>query len=334
MYQFKSKWNSSIRGIQRYNVGDKLIKLRDKMSHSHSHHHHEINNYNRSFAIGIALNVIFVVIEVSYGLIADSLALIADAGHNLSDVLSLILAWGASYLATKNPTHKRTYGLRKVTIMASLLSAVLLLVALGGIAWESMERLSSPQPVDGTIIIIVAAIGVAINTATALLFVKGQKHDLNIRAAYLHMAADAAISLGVVVSGIAIILTGWLWLDPFISLFIVIVILISTWKLLKNSIDLSIDAVPHDIDVSYIQSYLRNLGNVIDIHDLHVWALSTTENALTVHLVTDNKVIDNSFLKEIQEHLHHHFNISHTTIQVEYKDSNYTCILDRDECKF
>lgn len=304
------------------------------MSHSHSHNHHEINNYNRSFAIGIALNVIFVIIEVGYGIASDSLALIADAGHNMSDVLTLVLAWGASYLATKHPTRKRTYGLRKVTIMASLVSSVLLFVALGGIAWESIERLSSPKPVDGVIIIIVAAIGVVINTATALLFVKGQKHDLNIRAAYLHMAADAAISLGVVVAGLAIMITGWLWLDPFISLLIVVVILISTWRLLKDSIDLSIDAVPQGIDLLHIQTYLRNLKDVSDIHDLHVWALSTTETALTVHLVSTNDTIDNRFLEMIQEYLHHHFNIAHTTIQIENKDGDYTCVLDRDECKF
>jgi cobalt-zinc-cadmium efflux system protein len=304
------------------------------MSHTHTHHHHEVNNYNRSFAIGIVLNVIFVIIEVSYGLLADSLALIADAGHNLSDVMSLMLAWGANYLATKHPTHKRTYGLRKVTIMASLLSAVLLLVALGGIAWESIERLSSPQPVDGVIIIVVAAIGVVINTVTALLFVKGQKHDLNIRAAYLHMAADAVISLGVVVAGIAIMLTGWLWLDPAISLAIVVIILFGTWRLLRDSINLSIDAVPQSIDVSHIQSYLSDLENVSDIHDLHVWALSTTETALTVHLVTTCKLIDNCFLEEIQEHLHHHFNIAHTTIQIENETDDYTCVLNRDECKF
>ncbi len=303
------------------------------MSHSHSHHH-EINNYNRSFAIGIALNIIFVIIEVGYGLVADSLALIADAGHNFSDVMSLMLAWGASYLATKHPTHKRTYGLRKVTIMASLVSAVLLLVALGGIAWESVERLSSPEPVNGIIIIVVAAIGVVINTATALLFVKGQKHDLNIRAAYLHMAADAAISLGVVVAGIAIMITGWLWLDPIISLFIVLFILIGTWNLLKDSIDLSIDAVPQGIDVHHIQNYLNNLENVSDIHDLHVWALSTTEIALTVHLVTTHEFIDNCFLEKIQSHLHHHFDISHVTIQVENKTDDYTCVLNRDVCKF
>ena len=303
------------------------------MSHSHSHHHHEMNNYNRSFAIGIALNVIFVVIEVSYGLMADSLALIADAGHNLSDVLSLMLAWGASYLATKHPTQKRTYGLRKVTIMASLISAVLLLVALGGIAWESIERLSSPQPVDGLTIIVVAAIGVIINTATALLFVKGQAHDLNIRAAYLHMAADAAISLGVVVAGVVIMLTGWLWLDPVLSLGIVVVILLGTWGLLRDSINLSIDAVPEGINVSEIKEYLHSLEGVSDMHDLHIWALSTTETALTVHLVTTQENIDNDFLHKIDEHLHHHFNIVHVTIQIEKHNSHISCRLDRDEFK-
>jgi len=303
------------------------------MSHDHTHHHHEINNYNRSFSIGIALNIIFVIIEVIYGLAADSLALIADAGHNLSDVMSLLLAWGAYYLSKKHPTKKRTYGLRKVTIMASLLSAVLLFVALGGIAWEALERLSSPKPVEGFIIIIVAAIGVLINTATALLFVKGQKHDLNIRAAYLHMAADAAISLGVVIAGVAILITGWLWLDPLISLFIVIVILLSTWGLLRNSIDLSIDAVPDEIELSEVKEYLLNLTNVSDLHDLHIWALSTTENALTVHLVTTDTLIYNHFIQEIQEHLHHHFNIGHVTIQIEKEENGFHCILDRDECR-
>jgi len=304
------------------------------MSHSHSHHHHEVNNYNRSFAIGITLNVIFVVIEVSYGLMADSLALIADAGHNLSDVMSLMLAWGASYLATKHPTQTRTYGLRKVTIMASLISAVLLFVALGGIAWESVERLSSPQAVNGMTVIVVAAIGVVINTATALLFVKGQAHDLNIRAAYLHMAADAAISLGVVLAGIAIMVTGWLWLDPIISLFIVVVILLGTWRLLRDSINLSIDAVPAGINVMEIKEYLKSLEGVSDMHHLHVWALSTTENALTVHLVSTQERIDNDFLHEVHEHLHHHFNIAHATIQLEKLSSDTSCRLDSDACRF
>lgn len=304
------------------------------MSHSHTHHHHEVSNYSRAFIIGITLNVIFVIIEVGFGLAAGSMALIADAGHNLSDVMSLVFAWGASYLATRHPTRKRTYGLRKVTIMASLVSSVLLLVALGGIAWESIERLSSPKPVDGSVVIMVAAIGVVINTATALLFAKGQKHDLNLRAAYLHMAADAAISLGVVLAGLTMMITGWLWLDPLISLLIVVVILIATWALLRDSIDLSIDAVPQGIDLLHIQTYLSSLKNVSDIHDLHVWALSTSETALTVHLVTSHESVDNSFLEEIQEHLHDHFNIEHTTIQIECESDHYKCALNRDGCKF
>lgn len=302
------------------------------MSHDHSHHHN-INNYNRSFAIGITLNILFVIIEVFYGLYADSLALIADAGHNLSDVLSLMLAWGANYLATKHPTSTRTYGLRKVTIMASLLSAILLLFALGAIAWESIERLSDPQAVNGSVIIIVAAIGVVINTATALLFVKGQKHDLNIRAAYLHMAADAAISLGVVVAGIVIMVTGWLWLDPLLSLMIVIVILLTTWGLLRDSINLSIDAVPQNVEFTEIKNYLLSLESISGLHDLHIWALSTTEVALTVHLVTTKSSHYNTILGEIQEHLHHYFNISHATIQIEYQDNDYICMLNREVCK-
>lgn len=303
------------------------------MSHDHSHHH-VVNNYNRSFAIGISLNIIFVIIELFYGLYADSLALIADAGHNLSDVLSLILAWGASYLATKNPTTKRTYGLRKVTIMASLLSAILLLVALGAIAWEAIERFWDPQAVNGTVIITVAAIGVVINTATALLFVKGQKHDLNIRAAYLHMAADAAISLGVVVAGIAIVFTGWLWLDPLLSLLIVTVILFGTWGLLRDSVNLSIDAVPQGMDMHEIKNYLLGLESISDLHDLHIWALSTTEVALTVHLVSTNNQLNNELLEKIQKDLHHHFNISHPTIQIEFQDNTYICNLNRKECQF
>lgn len=299
------------------------------MSHDHSHH---LNNYNRAFAIGITLNIIFVVIEAGYGIVADSLALIADAGHNLSDVISLLLAWGANRLATTRPTEKRTYGLRRLTILASLSSAILLLVALGGIAWEAFERLFDPQAVEGKIIIIVAAIGVVINTATAILFMSGQKHDLNIRAAYLHMAADAGISLGVVVAGVAILLTGWLWLDPLLSLFIVLVILIGTWNLLKESLNLSIDAVPQATDISVIKSYLNGLQNVSEIHDLHVWALSTTETALTVHLVTTDKFIDNAFLLETQQYLHDKFKIEHVTIQLENASSENSCVLNRPEC--
>ncbi len=299
------------------------------MSHNHSH---ETGNYSRAFAIGIALNVVFVAIEAGYGITADSMALIADAGHNLSDVISLLLAWGASVLASKQPTQNRTFGFRRATILASLTSAILLLVALGGIVWETLGRLSTPRPVEGMTIIIVAGIGVIINSATALLFISGQKHDLNIRGAYLHMAADAGVSLGVVVAGMAIMVTGWLWLDPAISLVIVAVILVGTWNLLQDSINLSIDAVPQGIDMSAIKDYLTKMTNIAEIHDLHVWALSTTETALTVHLVADNDLIDNNLLREVQQHLHDNFGIEHTTIQVEKKDTENGCMLKRPEC--
>jgi cobalt-zinc-cadmium efflux system protein len=299
------------------------------MSHDHKH---EMSNYNRAFMIGVILNVIFVVVEAGYGIVAGSLALIADAGHNLSDVFSLLLAWGASLLAPKRPTQKRTYGFRRVTILASLLSALLLLVALGGIAWESVGRFFNPQPVKGIIIIIVAAIGVVINSITALLFISGKEHDLNIKGAYLHMAADAGVSLGVVIAGIAIMITGWLWLDPAISIFIVVIVLIGTWGLLRNSVNLSIDAVPEGIDISELKDYLTSLKNVSCIHDLHVWPLSTTETALTAHLVTTQDLMDNTFLIEIQQHLHDQFGIEHATIQIEKENSENNCKLNRPEC--
>jgi cobalt-zinc-cadmium efflux system protein len=216
--------------------------------------------------------------------------------------------------------------------MASLLSAVLLLFALGGIAWEALERLLEPASANGFVIITVAAIGVVINTATALLFVSGQKHDLNIRGAYLHMAADAGVSLGVVIGGVAIMFTNWLWLDPLISLFIVLVVLLGTWNLLKDSFNLSIDAVPKGIDMSEIRAYLGGLENVSEIHDLHVWALSTRQNALSVHIIRRDKTLDNDFLHAIQEHLHHHFNISHVTVQVESEEGKNGCLLNHSEC--
>ncbi len=302
------------------------------MSHNHTHHHAP-SSYNLSFAIGIVLNIIFVIVEAGYGVFADSLALIADAWHNLSDVVSLLLAWGASFLASRPATQRRTYGLRRVTIMASLISAVLLLFALGGIAWEAIERLSAPSPVEGIVIIIVAAVGVVINTATALLFVSGQKHDLNIRGAYLHMAADAAVSMGVVIAGVAIILTDWLWIDPLISLLIVFVVLVGSWNLLKDSINLSIDAVPKGIDILEVREYLSSLEGVSDIHDLHIWALSTRQNALSVHLIRAQDEIDNVFLHEIQEYLHHHFNIGHVTVQVEKEDGKNGCTLNSPVCE-
>ena len=276
------------------------------MAHNHSH---QVSNYNRAFAIGVMLNVIFVAIESGYGFAAGSLALIADAGHNLSDVLSLLLAWGASLLATKPATEKRTYGFRKVTIMASLASAVLLLVAMGSIAWEAIGRFFDPKPVEGMTVILVAAIGVVINTITALLFISGQKNDLNIRGAFLHMAADAGVSFGVVVAGIIIMVTGWLFIDPLISLIIVAVILVGTWSLLRDSMRLAIDSVPEGIDMPEIKRYLTGFENVYQLHDLHVWPMSTTEVALSVHLVVVNESSNNDFLPKLQKQLHERFGI-------------------------
>ncbi len=298
------------------------------MSHDHNH---QISNYNRAFAIGVVLNVIFVAIEAGYGVAAGSLALIADAGHNLSDVLSLLLAWGAGLLATKPATEKRTYGFRKVTIMASLASSILLLVALGGITWEAIGRFFDPKPVEGMTVIVVASIGVVINTITALLFVSGQKHDLNIRGAFLHMAADAGVSFGVVVAGIIIMVTGWLLIDPLISLLIVAVILVGTGSLLRDSMNLAIDSVPEGIDIGGIKRYLTGLENVSQIHDLHVWPMSTTEVALSVHLIIVDDSLNNDFLPKLQQQLHDRFSIEHSTIQVE-RQGDDPCILNKNEC--
>lgn len=284
-------------------------------------------NYNRSFALGVLLNVLFVVIEAGYGISAKSMALIADAGHNLSDVFSLLLAWGAAYLATKPATEKKTYGFRKITIMASLASAILLLIALGGITWEAFGRFFDPQPVAGMTVIVVAAIGVVINALTALLFVSGQKYDLNIKGAFLHMVADAGVSFGVVVAGILILQTGWLFIDPLISLFIVAVVLVGTWSLLRDSFNLAIDSVPENIDMAGVRNYLVSIENVCGIHDLHVWPLSTTATALSVHLVINDVPLEKDFLSKIQQQLHDRFSIEHSTIQLERSEDN-PCILD------
>ncbi|MDU9048533.1 MAG: cation diffusion facilitator family transporter [Candidatus Electrothrix sp. Rat3] len=299
------------------------------MSHDHSHH---TGNYNRAFAVGILLNLIFVAIEAGYGVAAGSLALIADAGHNLSDVLSLSLAWGASWLATKPATGKRTYGFRKATIMASLTNAIVLLFALGGIAWEAVGRIFDPGPVEAITIIVVAAIGVVVNAITAWLFVSGQKEDLNIKGAYLHMAADTGVSLGVVIAGVFVMLTGWQLIDPLISIFIVAVILVGTWSLLRDSLNLALDSVPKDIDIEKVENYLNGLEHVYQIHDLHIWAMSTTEVALSVHLVTTEEALGNNYLSRVQQKLHDHFGIEHSTIQIEKKDTE-SCMLNNDICK-
>ncbi len=299
------------------------------MSHAHNHN---TTTHNGAFALGVVLNVLFVAVEAGYGIWADSLALIADAGHNLSDVLGLLLAWGAALLAARAATQKRTYGLRKATVMASLISAILLLVALGGIAWEALGRFAEPQPVAGGTIMVVAAIGVVINTLTALLFIRGQKHDLNLRGAFLHMAADAGVSLGVVVAGVVIWAKGWVWVDPGISLLIVVIVFAGTWGLLRESLNYALDAVPAGIDLSGISRYLMDREPVCRLHDLHVWPWSTTEVALTVHLVVNRETLDNLFLRTVQQDLHDRFGIAHATIQVESAAGENCCMLDENAC--
>lgn len=289
------------------------------------HHHHVAPDYNRAFAAGVALNVIFVVIEVIYGVLSDSLALLTDAGHNLSDVFGLLLAWGAAVLAKKMPSPRRTYGYSRATIIASLFSGLLLMGAVGAIGWEAIGRLMEPPQPAGKTIMIVAAIGVVINTATALFFISGKNSDLNIRGAFLHMAADAVVSLGVVISGALILFYGMNWIDPLISLVIAAVIFLSTWGLLRDSLNLAVDAVPPGVDPAAVREYLANLPDVMALHDLHIWPLSTTDTALTAHLVM-NPVPDNDlFLNQVAHHLADHFSINHATVQLERYESDVVC---------
>lgn len=299
------------------------------MTHNHGHHHEHHrppSNFNRAFAIGTALNIIFVAIEAGFGFLTQSLALLADAGHNLSDVLGLLLAWGASFLAQRPPTQRFTYGLRRSSILAALLNAMILLVAIGGIAWESIRRFANPSSVPGMTIIIVAAIGVVINTITALLFIRGREEDLNLRGAFLHMAADALVSLGVVLAGVAILTTGWLWFDPAVSLIIVVAIFVGTWQLLSDSLSLALDAVPGAIEPQAVRTYLAERPGVERVHDLHIWAMSTTETALTAHLVMPNGYPGDAFLSETAQELHDNFKIEHATLQVE-TDPDRPCTL-------
>lgn len=293
--------------------------------HQCAHHHHPSKDYGRAFATGVTLNLVFVFVEATYGWWAGSLALLADAGHNLSDVLGLLMAWGGYALAKVAPTRKRTYGWRGSTILAALFNALLLLVAVGGIAWEAIGRLSDPPDVSAPIVITVAMFGVMINTLTAMLFMRGRDKDLNIRGAYLHMAADALLSLGVAVAGAVIIWTGWLWVDPVTSLIIAIVILVGTWDLLRESFHLAMQAVPPGIDIDQVHDFLGGLQGVTEVHDLHVWAMSTTEIAMTAHLVRPNLENDDALLRQASEDLHHHFDISHTTIQIERSIDDASC---------
>jgi len=289
------------------------------------HHHHAAPDYNRAFAVGVVLNVGFVIVEAVFGVLSNSLALLTDAGHNLSDVLGLLLAWGAAALAKKKPSLRRTYGFSRATIIASVFSGLLLMGAVGAIAWEAVIRLVEPAQPAGKTIMIVAAIGVVINTVTALFFLSGKDHDLNIRGAFLHMAADAVVSLGVVISGALILFYGMNWIDPVISLVIAGVIFLSTWGLLRDSLNLAVDAVPRNIDPEAVREYLAGLPGVQALHDLHIWPMSTTDTALTAHLVMDEFPDNDRFLNDVAQILATRFSIKHPTIQMERYDSDVVC---------
>ena len=293
------------------------------MPHTHTHSHgagcgHGLStgSLDRAMAAGVALNTLFVAAEAVAGVTAGSLALLADAGHNAGDVLGLLLAWGASWLARRPPSRRYTWGLRRSTIYAALANAVLLLVACGGIAWEAIHRLQSPAPVAGPIVIAVASLGVVINTLTALLFLKGQS-DANVRGAFLHMAADAAVSLGVVLAGAAIALTGATWIDPVTSLVVAAVIVAGTWGLFRESLDLALDAVPRGVEPEAIEAALAALPGVREVHDLHVWGASTSEISLTVHVVTVDGTDHDRLLADAEAVLRERFRVAHSTIQIE-----------------
>ncbi len=288
--------------------------------HGHGHHHHAPASFGRAFAIGIVLNSAFVLIEAAVGILSGSMALVADAGHNLSDVLSLAIAWGASVLAARPPSVRFTYGFKSSSILAALINAALLLLALGTILVETIRRLIEPAPVAAGPVMVVAAIGIVINTLTALLFLRGRAHDLNIRGAYLHMAADAAVSAGVVAAGFLILLTGAWWIDPVTSLVIVGIIAAGTWGLLKDALNLGLHGVPASVDAHRVEHYLNGLPGVSAVHDLHIWPMSTTETALTAHLVIPAGHPGDGFLDALAHTLAHEFAICHSTVQIETAD--------------
>ncbi|ELX10974.1 cobalt-zinc-cadmium efflux system protein CzcD [Janthinobacterium sp. HH01] len=293
----------------------------------HHHHHGDPNTMGRAFAIAIVLNTVFVAVEFFYGFLANSTALMADAGHNLSDVLGLMLAWGAAILAKRVPNGRYTYGLRSTSMLAALFNSMLLMAACGGIAWEAVQQLARPDPVAGLTVSVVAGIGILINGFSAWLFMSGSKDDINIRGAYLHMAADAAISLGVLVAGVIVKYSGWNWLDPLVSMIIVAFIVYSTWSLLKQSMRMMLAAVPDNLDHAEVEQFLRTQPGVTEVHDLHIWAMSTTENALTAHLVTPAGHPGDAALDAISAKLKEDYSIDHATLQVRLGTTAHECSL-------
>lgn len=297
--------------------------------HGHHGHHHTPENFDKSFAIGAFLNLAFVGAELTYGYLAQSLSLIADAVHNFADVVGLLIAWGAAWLSRRNPSDERTYGYRRASILAALLNACLLFLAIGAIAIEAFQRFNSPGHIETEIMVWVASVGIVINFGTAMLFWKGQKHDINLRAAFMHMIADAAISFGVVLAALIIMMKGqgWQWLDPASSLVIAVIVAIGCWDLAKESLHLSLDGVPKHINRRGVLVYLHELPGVTGVHDLHIWAMSTTEVALTVHLLRPNTKVDDEFLHKVAHDLHDKFQIGHVTIQVEGGNGQNACKL-------
>lgn len=284
--------------------------------HGHGHgHSHAPANFNTAFAVGIGLNIAFVAIEGFYGWKIDSLALLADAGHNLSDVIGLVLAWVGALAGRLQPDARHTYGWKRASILAAFVNAVLLLVAMGSLGWEAAQRLQSPAPVEGLTVMAVAGVGIVVNTATALLFMRGGEHDLNLRGAFLHMAADALVSAGVVVAGGLALWFGWIWLDPVVSLLIAAVIVVGTWSLFRQSLHLLFDGVPDGVDLHAVQHLLEDLPGVARVHDLHVWAMGTSEIALTAHLAMPDGHADDAFLQHATTQLHDRFGIEHVTLQ-------------------
>lgn len=295
--------------------------------HGHGGHAHGLSpdQLDWAMAAGVAMNTAFVVVELACGVWASSLALVADAGHNAGDVIGLLLAWAASRLARRPPTRRYTWGFRRTTIYAALGNAVLLLTACGAILWEAWHRLWAPQPAAGPVMIAVAAIGVVINTLTALLFLRGRERDANVRGAFLHMAADAAVSVGVVVAGIAVMLTRLPWIDPLVSIAITLVIVVGTWDLFRESVDLSLDAVPRGIDTAAVAAALEAVPGVVEVHDLHVWGASTSEVSLTVHLVVPDQADHARVLAAANDLLRGPFHVAHTTIQIERQEACDCC---------